>query len=227
MKRYIAIACLLACGGEPAAQTAPSGQSSGTSVGSTSAKATVSVTATTTQSAAAPSGPWAELPLVAVWRKHGTPLPAPPNGPPPPPALALRFAVFESGRFVFANPADTWGAPLREALLDQAAMKALTSDLEQTGVFDLPGNTYLVPDAPVLVTVVRARGREQILYWDEVETANYGININPKPQHLAFKKAWKAVSDLVRARIPTDSKPFSAPFAPPETWYLKPAVQSE
>jgi len=77
----------------------------------------------------------------------------------------------------------------------------------------------------VLATLVRDGAREQILYWDEVESAGYGINIAPKPHHLAFKKAWYALSAILERRVPKTSTPVAA-TAVPTTWRIKPAIES-
>ncbi len=165
--------------------------------------------------------------MVAVWQQvvHRE-VPAP-GSPPPRVGPGLRFAVWSSGRVVFAKDASSWDGPLLEGKLTESALKALSDNLAKTAVFDLRGTTYLVPDAPVLVTLVRIGGREQILYWDEVEAPNYGINTHPKPHHIEFKKTWRAVTDAVKSSLPASSKPFTGTFAPPQTWYIRPAIQSE
>ena len=38
-------------------------------------------------------------------------------------------------------------------------MKKVLQKVSATGVLDLPNNTYLVPDAPVIVTLARIEGR--------------------------------------------------------------------
>jgi hypothetical protein len=107
-------------------------------------------------------------------------------------------------------------------------VEKLKQDLEETGIFDLKGYCYLVPDAPVLCILVNSGGRQQILYWDERELPGYGININPKPQHLAFKKAWHSVNALALSLRPPDSALLEDNLPePPDTWYVKRAIQSE
>ena len=187
--------------------------------------------ATASSSATAAADPWVDLPMVAVWRKVGTPppLPLPDQAVPGPPfqGPALRFALWKSGRVVFGADSASWDTPLREGKLDDDAVQAIAAALERSGVFDLRGTCYLVPDAPVLATLVRVGDREQILYWDEVVTAGFGINIQPKPQHVAFKKTWQEISDLMKARTPRVSTPLDLAFAPPPTWYVEDAIQSE
>jgi hypothetical protein len=166
---------------------------------------------------------FSKLPAVAVWRRiGGYPIPGRPfQGP------ALRAAVWDDGRAIFAEDRRSWQGPLRQGQVDPESLKGLFREVAATGVFDLPGNTYLVPDAPVLVTLVRIAGREQILYWDEVEAKNYGINIQPKPHHLAFKKTWFAITRALDEHLPKESSPLLTAFAPPTNWYVKEAVQSE
>ena len=87
--------------------------------------------------------------------------------------------------------------------LSAARVARLKAALADTGVFDLEGTCYLVPDAPVDCLLVDLGGeKRQILYWDEVETLGYGINIDPKPHHLDFKRCWKAVNHLALVRAP-------------------------
>lgn len=168
------------------------------------------------------------VPVLAVWRQsHGHVAPSldgAPRGP------ALRAAVWEDGRVVFASQwANLWG-DLREGKLEPSRVATLLEAAAKTGVFELRGQTYLVPDGPVLVTLVRGGGKEKILYWDEVETANYGINVAPKPHHLAFKKVWHDLNRLLREALPSSSyAPVSRAdaAAPSADWYIAPAIQSE
>jgi hypothetical protein len=165
----------------------------------------------------------ARMPLAAVWRKVGRrPMPGRSfEGP------ALRYAVFEDGEILFAEDRDSLRGRVARAKLDSGAIAELERSLADTGVMDLTGTTYLVPDAPVLAMLVRVRGREQILYWDEVELPGYGINVAPKPHHLAFKKAWHAVDAVLAERVAKAGKTDTIEFTPPSSWSIKPAIQSE
>lgn len=63
---------------------------------------------------------------------------------------------------------------------------------------------------------------------DEIETPVHRININPKPHHLAFKKAWWEVSRLALSVLPHRAQKLAAPFSrPPRKWYVKRAIQSK
>ena len=128
---------------------------------------------------------------------------------------------------VFAEDRASWDSPLREGRVDAVQVKAILEKATSTGVFDLRGETYLVPDAPVLVTLVRVGERQRILYWDEVEAAGYGINIDPKPHHMAFKQTWHALTRTLVEALPPRSTTLSISFQPPPTWYLKDAIQSD
>jgi hypothetical protein len=67
-----------------------------------------------------------------------------------------------------------------------------------------------------------------MLYWDEVEAHNYGINIKPKPHHLKFKECWKIINKLALDVRPGRSEPVRKEFRNvPASWYLKQAIQSE
>jgi hypothetical protein len=70
--------------------------------------------------------------------------------------------------------------------------------------------------------------KQQILRWDERESLNYGVNIDPKPHHLKFISCWKEVNSLALAAIPKESKAHEPRFEQtPKSWRLKPAIQSE
>lgn len=213
----------------PASARSTGASAKATASAAPSASAVAAAPSTTSSASSAPTAEadWSELPMVAVWQQVSHREVSPPGSPPPRVGPALRFAVWSSGRTVFAKDATSWDSPLVEGKLSESALKTLSDSLTKTAVFDLRGTTYLVPDAPVLVTLVRVGGREQILYWDEVEAPNYGFNSHPKPHHLDFKRAWKAVTDAVKASLPAASKAYSGTFSPPPTWYIKPAIQSE
>lgn len=139
----------------------------------------------------------------------------------------LRIAIWNDGRVIFAAGTNGWNHDLREGHIDTARVAKLKSALEATGVFDLKGTCYLVPDAPVDCVLVDVGTKRQMLFWDEVESPNYGINIDPTPAHLEFKKCWKEVNRLALESIPKDSKPREGKFkAVPQSWRLKRPIQS-
>ncbi|MFN3649461.1 MAG: hypothetical protein ACK47B_07740 [Armatimonadota bacterium] len=159
-----------------------------------------------------------ERPVVAIWRdSEGRQSGAP----------YLRIAIWGDGRVLFAADPQRWGHSLREGKLSREEVSRLRKEIAKTGVFSLTGTAYLVPDAPVDCVALDFGKRKQMLYWDEVETPNYGINIDPKPHHRKFKETWKAVNRLALAARPKQSRPVSGRFDPPREWRLKPAIQSE
>ena len=106
-----------------------------------------------------------------------------------------------------------------------ARLKAAVAD---TGVLDLKGTCYWVPDAPADCLLVDLGGeKRQLLYWDEVETPGYGIRSDPKPHHLGFKRCWKAVNHLGLVALPDDGEAIKERVQVPKSWYIKRAVQSE
>ena len=140
----------------------------------------------------------------------------------------LRVAIWSDGRIVFAKDPKKWGHELLEGRIDAVRVAELKKALEGTGVFELKGNCYLVPDAPVDCVMLDLGAKQQMLYWDEVESANYGINIFPKAHHLKFKSCWKEVNKLALGAIPRQSQPHTQRFSrPPKSWRLKRAIQSE
>ena len=163
-----------------------------------------------------------ELPVVAVWLKHAGRARIGES------SSGFRVAIWADGRVLFSESPTDWKSPLRRGWATGDALAKLKADVVQTGVFDLEGHCYLVPDASVISLLANVDGRQQLLYWDEVETPGYGINIDPKPRHLAFKKAWRTVNSLALALRPSESSPWvDEKPEPPAAWYFKQAIQSE
>jgi hypothetical protein len=161
-----------------------------------------------------------DRPFLALWRQsdgHDARSEAP----------YLRFAVWSDGRVLYAKDPATWGHELRRGKLSAARVARLKAALADSGIFDLKGTTYLVPDAPIDCLMVDLGNKKQMLYWDEVEAANYGINIDPKPHHLEFKRSWKAVNHLGLVTLPDEGEAVKERFQVPQSWKLKRAVQSE
>ena len=140
----------------------------------------------------------------------------------------LRIAIWNDGRIVFAQDPKKWNHELRQGTIDTAGLAQLKKAIKATGVFELKGNCYLVPDAAVDCMMIDVGDKQQMLYWDEVESPGYGINISPKPHHLEFKKCWKEVNRLAIAVLPKQSEPYKERFQrPPQSWRLKETIQSE
>ena len=161
------------------------------------------------------------LPIIAVWQDS-------PGFTSDTNYRYLRVAVWPDGRVVFARNPNVWSHDLLIGRLSARALTKLKQDIRQSGVFDLKGHCYLVPDAPVDCVMLSFGDSQQMLYWDEVENDSYGININSKPQHLAFKKAWWEVNRLVLSALPHRARKLEARFQRPSSkWYLKKMTQSE
>lgn len=140
----------------------------------------------------------------------------------------LRVAIWSDGRVVFARDPNIWNHDLLLGRIPEKVLIALKQNIRKTGVFGLKGNAYLVTDASIDCVMLSFGDAQQMLYWDEVETVGYGININPKPHHLAFKQAWWDVNRLALSALPKQAKKVDARFQrPPESWYLKKMIQSE
>ena len=103
----------------------------------------------------------------------------------------------------------------------------LRAALSDTGIFELDGTCYLAPSAPMDCLIVDVDGKQQMLYWDEVESAGYGINIDPKPHHLEFKRCWKVVNHLGLVALPDEGEVVKERVQIPKSWRLKQAVQSK
>lgn len=159
-------------------------------------------------------------PLLAIWQDS--------EGLRPSEAPFLRIAIWNDGRIVFAKDASKWKHELLEGQIDAARMNELKKAIKKTGVFELKGNCYLVPDAPVDCVMLDFEGKQQMLYWDEQERPGYGINISPKKHHLKFMSCWKEVNRLALEATPKISRPQGEKFQrPPQSWRLKKPIQSE
>jgi hypothetical protein len=140
----------------------------------------------------------------------------------------LRISIWNDGRILFAKDPSKWGHSLRQGRISAGRVVRLKKALLATGVFDLKGYCYLVPDAPCDCVMLDLGDKKQILYWDEVETPGYGINHAPKPYHLKFKECWKAVNKLALEARPEKSKEVKDRFqSPPAHWFLKKPIQSK
>ena len=159
-------------------------------------------------------------PFLAIWRNDD-------GAFSPSEAPYLRVAIWNDGRILFANKTNKWGHDLREGSIEKATITELKKAIKATGIFDLKGNCYLVPDAPEDCLMVDLGKEQQMLFWDEVEAPNYGINNSPKPQHKKFKQCWKDVNRLALESIPKESKAYTKRFERPSSWVIKKSIQSE
>ena len=140
----------------------------------------------------------------------------------------MRVALWNDGRIVFAKDPKKWSHELLQGRIETARIAELKKAIGGTDVFKLKGYCYLVPDGPVDCVMLDFGDRQQMLYWDEVESAGYGINISPKAHHLKFKSCWKEVNKLALEAISKQSQPYAGRFEqPPEPWRLKRSIQSE
>ena len=159
-----------------------------------------------------------ERPMLAIWRstEHRRRSEAP----------YLRFAIWEDGRVLYANDPNDWAHDLLHGKLSATRIQRIKNALADTGVFSLAGTCYLVPSAPKDCVMINLGDEQQMLYWDERESANYGINANPKPQHLTFKRCWKLINHIGLIALPEDGERLQHRIEIPDAWF-KPAIQSE
>lgn len=161
--------------------------------------------------------PRGELPLLALWiDSHGM-RSGEPQGP------QLRFAIWEDGRVLCAKDPEKGGMPLRAGTITLEQVALLKKQVKAAGIFELKRESYLVPDAPVHCLLTNADGKQRVLYWDERDTPNYGINVDLKPEGVAFKECWKQVKSAGLKRLKKDlpELPPTESFRPPKAWKLK------
>jgi hypothetical protein len=142
-------------------------------------------------------------------------------------APALRFAFWNDGSVVFAKDPAKWGGELHRGRVASYRIDRLKKAISASDIFSLKGNCYLVPSGGVDCLIVQIGEKKQMLYWDEVELAGYGININPKPHHLEFMRCWKQLNSLGLVACPDQSEATLEKFAPGRSWYFKETIQSE
>jgi hypothetical protein len=162
-----------------------------------------------------------DRPFLALWRQHDG------NRALGSEAPYLRFAIWSDGRILYAQEPAKWGHALRRAKLPLVRVARLKAALADSGIFDLRGTCYLVPDGPIDCLMLDLGDKRQMLYWDEVEAPGYGINIDPKPHHLEFKRCWKMVNHLALVALPDAGEAVKERFQIPQAWYLKRAIQSD
>ena len=161
-----------------------------------------------------------DRPFLAIWQRNGGRLVSE--------APYLRIAIWKDGRILFSKDPDTWGHALQHGQIPADKIAKPERSLIETGVFELKGTCYLVPDAPCDCVMLDLGEKKQMLYWDEVETAGYGINIAPKAHHVKFKECWKEINRLALAVRPEKFEEAKERFQKvPESWILKNAIQSE
>jgi len=160
--------------------------------------------------------PAGKLPMLALWLSHDGNAPSKMQRAP-----ALRFAIWEDGRVLFAKDPGKWGGELQEGKIAPDKLALLKKQVAESGILKLKDDGYAVPDASGISMIVNVAGKPRLFYWDEVETPGYGINSNPKPEHLEFKRCWKQVSGLGVAAVPDASRKLSQSFRPPDSWRLR------
>lgn len=162
-------------------------------------------------------GPKDEVPMLALWiNSHGMRA-GESRGP------ELRFAIWEDGRVLCAKDPEKGGTTLCAGTITLEQVALLKKQVNASAIFSLKRYSYLVPDAPVHCLIANADGRQQILYWDERDTPNYGINVDLKPEAVAFKECWKQVKQagLKRLNKELPELPATESFQVPKSWYLK------
>jgi hypothetical protein len=154
-------------------------------------------------------------PFFALWHDSGRGAPA------------LRFAFWNDGRVVFAKDPKRWDGELQRGRVASYRIDRLKQAISASDIFSLKGNCYLLPDGGVDCLIAQIGDKKQMLYWDEVESPNYGINVDPKPQHLEFMRCWKHLNSLGLVACPDQCEAMPEKFAAGRSWYFKDAIQSE
>jgi hypothetical protein len=140
----------------------------------------------------------------------------------------LRIAIWEDGTIWFAKDPTTWSHALYQGQIPADRIALLKEDILKTDVFDLKGYCYLGLDDDVDCLMLNFGGKTQMLYWNERDDPNFGINFESKPHHMMFKECWKMVNKLALNVIPARSEPTTEEFrGAPASWLLKRSIQSE
>jgi hypothetical protein len=136
----------------------------------------------------------------------------------------LRVAIWADGRVLFAPDASKWKHDLVRGRIAPYRIERLKRALRESGVFELKGHCYLGPDLPTDCIAIDLGEQKQMLYWYEGQTAW----MQGKPHRMEFIRCWNAVNHLALVACPDQFEPVSDRFPrPPDSWYLKKAIQSE
>lgn len=161
------------------------------------------------------------VPFLAVWMEDdgaGGPQIAVPR---------LRIAFWDNGKVVFDEKAPQWSKTLRKGMLKPEEVESLKQSLRQTTVLQLKETASLMPDGPEICMMVRIENKQQVLYWDEIESHTTGINVRLTEAMIQFKECWKKLNLIALNARPRETKPAEEPFhRPPRTWREKSGFSS-
>jgi len=161
-----------------------------------------------------------DLPMVAVWRSNeGHVLRTESQAP------YLRVAIWPDGRFLIAKDTAKWSHDLQRGKLSAEDLATLKKELAELGAFDLKRTSYLVPDGGCNCALLKLGEKEALMQWDEVLTANYGINTIPTLGAKAFKNCWKTLNTLAVGSCLEPREAVTERFVIPEEWLLLKAVR--
>ncbi len=156
--------------------------------------------------------PEPERPFFAVWRDTDGERMSP----------CLRIAFWDDGKVLYDSEAPKWSGKLRTGTLRREEVERLKRALQATPVFQIKDDAHTMPDGPIICLMVRLGKQEQVLYWDEIESSNTGIDLSPTEAKTQFKQCWKMMNQLALDARPQESKKVEEPFRPPpRTWYGK------
>lgn len=152
-----------------------------------------------------------QRPLLVVWCKHegwtyGGKAPY------------LRIAIWADGRVLFAADPKKWSHDLREGKIAPARISELKKRIAKTGVFQLKGNAYLVPDGAEYCILANVGSQQQVLYW-------YGGTSSATSK---LSKCWNSLNQLALEFRPPTATPVTGRFkGAPASWYPKEPVNAE
>jgi hypothetical protein len=164
-----------------------------------------------------------ELPLVAIWLRQGNLS----NGEMLDRSRTpIRAAVWDDGVVLFGEDPRVWDYGIRRGRLSLEDVAAIKEEILVADLFDLPATCYLVDDGAIVCTLVNMDGRSAILYWNEYESSLRAA----QPQNAAaFQKAWTKLNSIVCAALngTMESVDGIETMKVPQSWYIKPMIQSE
>lgn len=153
-----------------------------------------------------------DLPIVALWRDDVGMVESDERPP------FIRLAIWDDGTVVYAQSQDIWNHELCCGKLPTERIARLKAAIGESGIFSVSMTGHLVPDTPRDILMVNCSGRTKVLFWDEIDIPESGINAFPTTESIEFKRCWKTVGHLATLSLPLGGVSKEARFTVPVSW---------